>query len=78
MSYTSIEPAAIKFYYNDKRVLQIYMLELRLYMEAASDVRIGVGVTNPTTSFDVGNYIFLKNLQGYDRKNVFSAYKSRI
>lgn len=71
MSYTTVEPAAVKFYYDEKLVLQVYMRELRLYMEAAPDVKIGIGVTNPTTNFDVGNYIFLKNLRGMTEKMSF-------
>ena len=61
-SYTVIEPAAVRFYYEDTKVLQIYMDELRLYFEASPGVKIGIGVSNPQTSFQLKNNVFLNNI----------------
>lgn len=61
-SYTVVEPAAVRFYYEDVKVLQVYMDELRLYFEASPGVKIGIGVSNPQTSFQLKNSVFLNNI----------------
>jgi len=66
-----VEPAAIKFYYESTLVLQCYMDELRLFLEGSPGVNIGIGVTNPTSGFDIQNYIFMKNLRGMTEKMSF-------
>lgn len=66
-----VEPAAIKFYYESTLVLQCYMDELRLFLEGSPGVKIGIGITNPTSGFDIQNYIFMKNLRGMTEKMSF-------
>jgi microcystin-dependent protein len=62
----NLEPGAIRFFNSGVRVFEIYMLQFELYFEKRSDVKLGIGITNPTKEFELRDYVFLKDLKNID------------
>jgi microcystin-dependent protein len=65
-NYTEIDTVSVNWYYNSTRVLRCYMLGYTLFIDIDGDAKVGVGITNPTSRFQVNNLMFMKDVYTQD------------